>query len=500
MGSPFSTGGVSAPGSLRLVGDRSLRRWSGGRTLVGGSPLSVIRLDEASARVVGRWLEGEPIPSNGAHRRLADRLLRAGMVHPRYASTRLRADDVTAVIPVRDHAIANVVDGLADVAEVVVVDDGSVTPVPSAAVRHADACGPAAARNAGWRRARTPLVAFLDADTMPEPEWLEPLLRHFEDPSVAAAAPRVYSAPGDTVLSRYEAVRSPLDMGGMPGRVRAGSRIGYVPSAALVVRTEVLRELGGFDERIRVGEDVDLIYRLLDRGHQVRYEPASAVGHAPRTGWRPWLHQRFSYGACVAALAQRHAAATAPVRVPVVSGVVWCCVLAKRSGIGLAVAGGTAVAIGRELGRVGVAPSESLGITVSGHLGAVRLLAGAVTREWAPVAVPLLLATRRGRGALAAAGAVHLLDWVRQRPRLDPVRWTLLRIADDLAYGAGVFSGAITRRTVAPLFPRLSCPARGGDVDEHSRAVPLMELGAARTEPGGAGALRWHYPLSRLLR
>src|SRR5262249_27124363 len=161
---------------------------------------------------------------------------------------------------------------------------------------------------------------FLDADTMPEPGWLEPLLRHFEDPSVAAAAPRVYSAPGDTVLSRYEAVRSPLDMGVVRGRVRAGSRIGYVATAPLVVRTAALRELGGFAERLRVGEDVDLIYRLLDRGHQVRYEPASTVGHVPRAGWTPWLRQRFTYGACAAALALRHGAATAPVRVPVSSG------------------------------------------------------------------------------------------------------------------------------------------------------------------------------------
>lgn len=86
-----------------------------------------------------------------------------------------------------------------------------------------------------------------------------------------------------------------------------------------------------------------------------------------------------------------------------------------------------------------------------------------MTRSWWPVAVPLLAATRAGRPLLAAAFARHAVDWYRDRPPMDPIRWTAVRIADDLAYGAGVWWGALQHRTVAPLLPDLAdWPGRDG--------------------------------------
>ncbi len=55
--------------------------------------------------------------------------------------------------------------------------------------------GPAAARNAGLGQVTTPLVAFVDSDCVPDPHWLEPLLGHFDDPMVAAVAPRIVPLP-----------------------------------------------------------------------------------------------------------------------------------------------------------------------------------------------------------------------------------------------------------------------------------------------------------------
>ncbi|WP_246868520.1 glycosyltransferase [Saccharopolyspora sp. ASAGF58] len=143
------------------------------------------------------------------------------MAHPVYGDGQLRPVDVTVVVPVRDDAdmVADLRMAAGDVAEVIVVDDGSQIPIDGAALRNETARGPAAARNAGWRRARTALVAFLDADTALERGWLEPLLRHFEDPTVVAVAPRVRSMDGDTILARYEYLRSPLDLGAVPGPV-----------------------------------------------------------------------------------------------------------------------------------------------------------------------------------------------------------------------------------------------------------------------------------------
>jgi mycofactocin system glycosyltransferase len=448
---------VSAP---RLVPDPATRSWADGRVLVGGAPLRVLRLSEAGARLVRGWWRGEPVSQ--AHRALARRLVHAGIAHPAYADARLGPADVTVVVPVRDHALPDLA-AVGAVTAVVVVDDGSATAVPGAAVRHDVARGPAAARNAGWRLVGTELVAFLDADVLPAPGWLDPLLPHFADPEVVAVAPRVRGMPGPSPLARYERHRCALDLGPVPAPVRPGGRVGYVPSAALVVRAAALSAHGGFDERLRFGEDVDLVWRLVAAGAQVRYEPASVVRHAPRDRLTGLLRQRFGYGTSAAPLGQRHGRAVAPVRVSVWSALAWAAVAAGRPVVGFGVAAATAALLPRRLGRVGVPARESVRLAGLGHLGAGRLLADAATRAWWPVAVPVLAGTRRGRRLLALALGRHLVDWYRQRPAVDPLRWVLLRIADDLAYGAGVWWGALRRRTLVPLLPDLSdWPGRAG--------------------------------------
>ncbi|MER7012797.1 mycofactocin biosynthesis glycosyltransferase MftF [Saccharopolyspora sp. NPDC000359] len=431
--------------TLRLVPDPGLRRFADGRTLAGGTPFRVLRLSAAGAHLVDAWLDGEPVTTGAA---LAQRLIRTGMVHPHHEQSQFLPEDVTVVLPVRDaHPRAP--------QSAIVVDDGSRTPVPGAAVRHEVPRGPAAARNAGLELVTTPLVAFLDADVHPEPGWLEPLLRHFEDPDVAAVAPRVRSTPGDSALARYESARSPLDLGEQPGVVQPGSRISYVPTAALVVRTEVLREVGGFDEDLRYGEDVDLVWRLA-RHHQVRYEPAATAHHQPRRTWPALLRQRFAYGTSAGPLATRHGTAVAPLRTSLWSAATWALASTRRPGPALAVTGVAAALLARKLGRTGVPVVESLRLTALGTLGAGRYLADAIGRPWAPLAVPLLSASRTGRRVLAAVALRHVLDWARERPPLDPARWTLARLADDAAYGCGVLRGALRARTAAPLLPVLT--------------------------------------------
>ncbi|MFF4354971.1 mycofactocin biosynthesis glycosyltransferase MftF [Streptomyces sp. NPDC001530] len=450
---------------LRLEADPGTRRLAAGRVLLGGSPYRVLRLSDAAARLVDGWLDGEPVAHSAAHRRLAARLVGAGVAHPRHTNARHRAEDVTVVVPVRDHAAAlgRLLSALGPVAKVVVVDDGSEVPLAGATVRHDVALGPAAARNSGWRTVSTDLVAFLDADVQPEPGWLEPLLGHFEDPDVAAVAPRVRSRPGPTLLERYERTRSSLDLGDTPAPVRPGGRVGYVPSAALVVRASALREHGGFDERMQFGEDVDLVWRLAAAGRQVRYEPAAVVRHDPRPTWRAWARQRFDYGTSAAPLAIRHGKAVAPVKVSVWSAVSWAALAAGRPVTGLGVAAVTASLLPRKLAPAGVPASVSLELALRGHAGAGRLLADAVTRSWWPAAVPVLAARRRGRWLLAAAYGSYVREWYVRRPPVDPGRWVALRVADDMAYGAGVWWGALRHRTTAPLRPDLAdWPGRDG--------------------------------------
>ncbi|TDP93978.1 mycofactocin biosynthesis glycosyltransferase MftF [Labedaea rhizosphaerae] len=424
--------------TLRLTRDGGTRVLRGGRVLVGGAPLRMLRLSKTGADLVSRWFAGVLV--DDTHRALARRLVQAGIAHPSYRDTGWSTADVTVVVPVRDHPVG--------VPGAVIVDDGSIIPVSGAAVRHPQPRGPAAARNAGWRIATTELVAFVDADVRLTPGWLDPILAHFADPDVAAVAPRVRSRAGTGLLARYEAVASSLDLGGEPAQVRPGGVVSYVPSATLVVRRSVLDRLGGFDESMRFGEDVDLIWRMVDAGLSVRYEPTSTVEHAPRASWAGWVRQRFEYGTSAAPLAVRHGRAVAPVRMSVWSALSWLAVAAGRPRTGIALALATAALLPVKLRRAGLPRGELVRLAVTGHWYAGRLLADATTRSWWPISLALPW-FRRGRWVLAAALARHLPG----QGGIDPARWVLLRAADDLAYGAGVWWGAVRDRTVRPLLP-----------------------------------------------
>jgi mycofactocin system glycosyltransferase len=447
---------------VRVVADATLRRLDNGRVLLGGSPLRLLRLTDAGARAVDALLAGEPVPTSGRRARLARRLLDTGMVHPVAEGGTCRPADVTVVIPVRDRrdGLHATLAAVGDVGAVTIVDDGSRERVPEATVRHERPRGPAAARNAGWRAAATELVAFVDADVVPEPGWLAPLLAHFDDAEVAAVAPRIVAATGDVQpgwLAAYEQARSPLDLGPDPSPVRPKARVPYVPTAALVVRRRALAGVGGFDEAMHVGEDVDLVWRLHDAGWTVRYEPSSRVGHPARGTAGDWLRQRFRYGTSAAALAARHPGAVAPVAVSGWSALAWALVAAGHPIAGAATAGATTALLVPKLRPLPHASREAVRLAGLGHLLAGRRLADAVVRAWWPAALAGAAVSPRARRALLGAATIPaLLDWRSRRPALDPARWVAARLADDVAYGAGVWVGCLRDRSVDALLPDLA--------------------------------------------
>ena len=438
--------------------DGSYRRYD--RVVIGGSPLRLFRLSAGGQRVVEAIEQRQPVPAG--HTKLTDRLIDAGAIHPIPSESSLTTTDVTIVVPAFNAQPCPT----PHVGDVLVVDDGSAPPLatdPGARViRLAANRGPAAARNAGLAEVTTPLVAFVDTDVDLDDGWLQPLLAHFNDPLVALVAPRVRSAQGSSTLARYEESRSPLDLGDQPARIAAGTRVSYVPAAAMVVRTDALRAIGGFDETLRTGEDVDMVWRLIGAGHRCRYEPTSSVHHRPRPALSGWARQRLAYGRSAAALDCKHPGMVAPLRMSGWSAAVWALVLVRRPGIAVVVAAGTIVALRRKLDDVPA--KESLRLAGLGHLYAGRQVAGAITRVWWPIAfVAALLAPRLRLPLLGAATVPGLLDWLESRGPNTAGRYIALRLADDIAYGTGVWIGAVEHRGIGALAPKFtSWPGRTG--------------------------------------
>jgi len=275
---------------------------------------------------------------------VARRLLDSGIGHPRPAALPSMSE-VTVVVPVKDNeAGLRRLLGVLQGHRVIVVDDGSASPVeaPEAGhvtvIRHEVPRGPAAARNAGMRVADTEFVAFLDSDVVPRLGWLEALLGHFSDPAVVLAAPRIIALEPDTgALARYEHTRSSLDLGRRESAVVAGSPVSYVPSAAMLVRRAAVVDAGGFDEALHVAEDVDLCLRLQSDGWRLRYEPVSQVAHDHRIRFRNWLTRKAFYGTGAAPLAARHAGSVPPMAMSLWT-LLGCAALATFTRIGVVAA------------------------------------------------------------------------------------------------------------------------------------------------------------------
>lgn len=453
------TSGVDLP----VAADRSLRRLAP-RLWVGGSPLKLFRLGARGEAFMADLLRRAPEgvdPDTVAERRLLNRLVAAGAANPvPRTGSGPPASSVAVVVPVRDDpgGLACLLEGLAGsgVGELVVVDDCSRDPAAVRAVagdhgarviRHRSVLGPGAARNTGAGATDAPVIAFVDADVVPGGHWLEVLLAHLARERVAMVAPRVRSSEGPGLLARYERQRSPLDLGPDPARVAQGTRVAYVPSAAILVRRSAFDELGGFDEALRRGEDVDLVWRAVESGREVRYEPAAIVGHRPRSGWTAWALQRAGYGASAPELDLRHPGAVAPAVLSGWSLAVWALVCLGRPVLAGTVAGGTGVALAIRLPDVPRA--EAAGFVLRGHLLAGTQLAQAATRTWWPLLAAGSVVSRRVRRLTALALAARVAGVP------GPASTRALAVLDDLSYGAGVWWAAGRVRSVRSLLPRL---------------------------------------------
>ena len=264
-----------------------------------------------------------------------------------------------------------------------------------------------------------------------------------------------------SALAVYERDASPLDLGGATTRVRRGGPIGYVPSTALLSSRDMLQSLGGFDESLRFGEDVDLVWRCEENGQPVWYLGEAEVEHPPRPGLRSAALQRFRYGRSAAGLDARHPGSAAPAAVSLWSLGGWVLTL-RRPLAGLLALLGMSAAVASRLPEFPDAPVERVKVGcrlgVEGNLAAGWGLAKASVRPWFPLLL-VLGARRKWRAALVPLVAVPAVEYLRDRRTYDagsalpgPV-WIALRLGDHLAYSAGVWAGAVTERRPSVFLP-----------------------------------------------
>lgn len=453
------------PVGFRVRLREDLQRSPAGDLLIGGAPFRVLRLRPAAAALVRG---GDLVVTDPTSRAVVTHLLEADLVLPVLDDVEPAPTRLSVVIPIRDRAEA--LDALLPLLAplpVVVVDDASHDPGAVARVceRHGAELvpldhnvGPGAARSIGLRHVTTPLVAFVDSDVTVIAADLVALARHFADPGLALVAPRVLgSAPVDGArwFERYGAERGSLDLGAVPSLVRTGAWVSYLPSACLLARVDRLG--AGFDPTLRVGEDVDLVWRVESAGWRVRYDPATVVTHSVRTSLSGWLGRAIAYGTSGAPLAERHGDRVAPAAFyPAALAALVALTAQRRWSVPVvAVAVGYAgVSVRRTIGEVPDRSTTAARIALRGLGWSVRQEATLLLRHWWPLTV---VAATRSPAVRRAGLAALVLDATDRGPDRT-VSWPaylLGRRLEDLAYGAGLWSGALRAGSARALLPRL---------------------------------------------
>ena len=194
--------------------------------------------------------------------------------------------------------------------DILVVDDGSTDDTAALAERHPRARvlrlphgGLSVARNEGFRAARGEIVAYLDSDAYPTPEWPYYLALGFDGRDVGGAGgPNV--PPLDDPVGAQVVAQSP---GGPVHVLTTDDRAEHVPGCNMAFWKQVLEEVGGFDPiYTAAGDDVDLCWKVLDRRWTIGFHPAALVWHHRRPGLRRYLRQQRGYGRAEALVEARH--------------------------------------------------------------------------------------------------------------------------------------------------------------------------------------------------
>ena len=172
--------------------------------------------------------------------------------------------------------------------EIIIVDGGSsdrtfeiASTYPIKVVQERKK-GPSAGRNKGVAISNGEIIAFTDADCVADRLWLKELIKSFKDSNASVVGGSVDILNNDNFIANCIASR-------FQGRKS-------VATWNIAYKREAINSLGGFDESLMAGEDLDLAFRASKNGYTVIFNPDAKVSHKFQESlpqvWKTW----FWYG------------------------------------------------------------------------------------------------------------------------------------------------------------------------------------------------------------
>lgn len=194
--------------------------------------------------------------------------------------------------------------------EVILVDDGSTDSTPQITPLYKNVrClrqvhqGLSVARNTGIAAATGEIIAFTDSDCRADEDWLFYLVSDLSNSTFAGIGGHNFLPPEDSLVAAAVQV-SP----GGPAHVMLNDRLAeHIPGCNMAFYKSALVEINGFDAIYhKAGDDVDVCWRLQQRGYKLGFSPAGFVWHYRRSTIAGYLKQQRGYGEAEALLVRRH--------------------------------------------------------------------------------------------------------------------------------------------------------------------------------------------------
>ena len=199
--------------------------------------------------------------------------------------------------------------------EVIVVDDGSTDSTASIISGYGNVQiikgahkGPSAGRNLAISKANGEFIALTDADCVVPRNWIKDLVAHFEDDNIAAVGGTQIPAQDSTDFEvSVQKVFSALGfVAGYGKKIAAPGSIDHNASCNVIYRKAVLMNVGGFDESLWPGEDVELDHKIKLKGLTLKQVPSVAVEHYRPRNIVQYRKMMNKYGAAQAYLVRKY--------------------------------------------------------------------------------------------------------------------------------------------------------------------------------------------------
>lgn len=202
--------------------------------------------------------------------------------------------------------------------DIIIVDDG-MEKYPQLLEQHkqkikvikSQCAGPSFARNLAVKESEGEYVAFTDSDCLVGPNWLRELLKGFEAFPQAAACGGAQGLPDDATAFEKKVYTFMKKAGLFSEYVRDSSgrdiiKVRHNASCNVMYKRDIFLKAGGFQQGLWPGEDVELDYRLINKGCVLVYNPKAIVYHYRAKNIRSFCSMMYRYGLVQALLFKKY--------------------------------------------------------------------------------------------------------------------------------------------------------------------------------------------------